>query len=118
MNVDLTSIRRGIILFSWPITLAVAGLIGMAACAGYDDHSTALAVMVSGILKPMFWAFIVLEVVALIWLAYNVRQLWRWENGELVGGCVDCGGTMQHKDGRYGHYSVCRMCSSKRNGWH
>lgn len=118
MDLDMTAIRRNIVLFALPTTLAVVGLIGMTFSAGYDDHSSALAVMVSGVFRMLFWPFAVLEFVALVWLARNAWQLWRWLNGELEGGCVQCGGTMQHKNGRWSQYSLCNMCGSTRQGWH
>ncbi|MNR69357.1 hypothetical protein D3C85_1945410 [compost metagenome] len=51
-------------------------------------------------------------------------SLWRWgllylwETGKLEGGCYSCGGPVSHKDGRYGPYSKCLICGSKREGWH
>lgn len=59
-----------------------------------------------------------IAVAGLLWMAWRVWLLWRWENGDLGGSCHNCAGTMSHHTGRYGDYSKCRMCGSKREGHH
>jgi hypothetical protein len=115
---DMTAVRRNLILFAWPTTLVVAGVIGMLACFGYDDNSEPLAGMVASIFRILFWVFAVLELGGLLWLVHNTWQLWRWMNGEMKGGCVECGGNMKQINGRWSQYSQCNMCASNRQGWH
>lgn len=59
MDIDMT-VRRNIVPFGLPTALAVIGLIGMTLFAGYYDHSSALAVMMSGMFRIGFWACTVL----------------------------------------------------------
>ncbi len=98
--------------------LAVVGLLGVLALASVDTSNDVPGPMLSAIWKPFMWLFIALEAVAASWVALTVWKLWRWESGGLEGGCVECGGIVRHRNGRYGPYSVCRMCGSKRSGWH
>jgi hypothetical protein len=118
MNLDLTAIQRNVRLFAVPILFSTMGLIGMLICAGHDDQSTPLAMMMIGILGVAFWPCLALALVGAAWLARNTWLLWRWENGELVGSCTKCGGVMHHRDGRWSQYSRCNMCGSTRQGWH
>lgn len=118
MNLDLTSIHRNIRLFALPTFISVAGVVGMLICVGHDDQSTPIATMMSGFLQILFWPAAVLSLGGIAWLVRNTWQLWCWQNGELIGSCNQCGGVMQHKDGRWSQYSRCNMCGSTRQGWH
>jgi len=53
-----------------------------------------------------------------IWLAWRAWVLIRWENGELVGDCHNCGGAMRELKGRWGEYRKCMMCGMNRSGPH
>lgn len=118
MNINITAIERYFRLFALPVFLMLIGLSGMmlfSVPAPASNHASALLSNVGQILFP---ASAALTLVASIWTAWNCWLLFRWERGDLEGGCNRCGGVMSHKDGRYGAYSVCKMCSGKREGWH
>jgi len=118
MNLDLTAIPRNVRLFALPILFSTVGLIGMLICAGHGDRNTPLAAMMTGVLQIAFWPALALALLGVSWLARNIWLLWRWQNGEVIGGCTTCGGVMRHEDGRWSQYSRCNICGSKRQGWH
>jgi hypothetical protein len=118
MNLDLTAIQRNVRLLALPILFSAVGLIGMLICSGDDDRSTPLAAMMIGVLQIAFWPALALALIGVSGLARNIWLLWRWENGEPIGNCTECGGVMQRRDGRWSQYSRCNMCGSKRQGWH
>lgn len=117
MEFNQTAIERNLRLYGLPGLIAFLGLVGTLVI---DPHP-------SGRPEEMYLAFIaegafILSAVALgvgaLWMAYNALLEWRWERGDLEGGCFKCSGPMRHLDGRYGPYSKCRMCGAKREGWH
>jgi hypothetical protein len=118
MNIDFTAIERYLRLFALPVFLMLIGLLGLmlfSNAAPAEGLAAALLANVGRILLP---ASAALTIAACLWGAWNYWLLFRWERGDLQGGCIRCGGVMSHKDGRYGTYSVCKMCGSKREGWH
>jgi hypothetical protein len=114
MNIEPNSTRLSISILGKPTVLA----IGIVFATGLDVANNPMMLILNAVGTPVLWISIAAEVCAVLWAARNLWQLRRWMNGELVGGCVECGGVMHHLDGRYGPYSVCKMCRSKRGGWH
>lgn len=45
---------------------------------------------------------------------FTTWELYRWGNGKTED-CYSCGGIVDHKDGRYGFYYKCRICSKTRS---
>lgn len=108
-------------LFGLPIFLGVGSLaVGLfLSMAGQSAAESAILAEVG----TLFWQAGRLIALAGVAAALGL-SLWRWwllylwESGKLEGGCFNCGGPMSHKDGRYGAYSKCQICGSKREGWH
>lgn len=118
MNIDITAIERYLRLFGLPMFLVLMGLLGMALFSGPAPAGDLAAAVLANIGQIVFPASAALTMAASLWGAWNYWLLFRWERGDLQGGCNRCGGVMSHKDGRYGTYSVCKMCGGKREGWH
>lgn len=117
MNIDITAIERWGRQLILPVFGFVVGMIIMVG-VGRMQMATGMLAGVAEVARMLFPWTVALPAVALLWAAHRVWQLWRWENGDLIGGCLSCGGPMSHMDGRYGPYSRCRMCGSKREGHH
>lgn len=118
MNIDITAIERYFRLFALPVFLMLIGFIGMVLFSGPAPAGGLASALLANVGRIFFPASAALTLVASIWTAWNCWQLFRWERGDLQGGCNRCSGVMSHKDGRYGTYSVCKMCGGKREGWH
>ncbi|MFI8744494.1 hypothetical protein ACIGKL_04980 [Pseudomonas sp. NPDC077186] len=118
MNINITAIERYIRLFGLPAFLMILGLVGMAFFSSKAPATDIASAVFASVVRLLFPASAGLTIAAALWLAWNCWQLHRWECGDLQGGCDRCGGVMSHKDGRYGAYSVCKMCGGKREGWH
>ncbi|HCL3894716.1 TPA: hypothetical protein N2B36_006362, partial [Pseudomonas aeruginosa] len=113
MNINITAIERYLKLFGLPMFLALMGLLGMGLFSGAAPAGSIAAAVLANVGVVLFPASAALTIAASLWLAWNCWLLYRWENGDLQGGCDRCGGVMSHKDGRYGAYSVCKMCGGK-----
>lgn len=118
MNLDPNSTMRNIRLFALPMLFTATGVFGMLFCAAHDDQSTPLAAMMSGVFQIIFWPSAALALLGVILLTRNTWRLWRWQNGELIGDCTNCGGQIRDKNGRWSLYRRCEMCGSTRQGWH
>lgn len=118
MNIDITAIERYLRLFGLPFFLIFVGFLGMALFSGSAPTAGLATAVLANIGRMLFPASVALTIAASLWVAWNCWLLFRWERGDLQGCCNRCGGVMSHKDGRYGMYSVCKMCGDKREGWH
>lgn len=119
MDINITEILKYLRLFGRPTVLTLAGLIGMALLANHAESTGGIAASVlAGVSRIFFPICAAIVLAGIAWLCWRLWLLYRWERGELNGGCHNCGGPVSHKDGRYGDYSVCIMCGSKRKGWH
>ena len=111
MEINVTAIERWVRQLATPVALILAGLVFVWAASKLEGLFGTPAVGMHT------WALAV-PLVGLIWAAWRLWQMYRWEAGDLEGGCLSCGGPMSQHDGRYGPYSRCRMCGDKREGWH
>ena len=118
MNFDFRTARLLIQLFSAPGAFVLIGLVGMVWSAEPSEVPPLLAGVIAPILRAVFLGGTGFTAIGLTWATWNCWQLYRWETGSVVGSCTNCGGLLSHRDGRYGAYSVCKMCGAKRNGWH
>lgn len=118
MNINITAVERYFRLFALPVFLMFIGLMGMMQFSAQAPASDLASALLANVGRVLFPASAVLTLVAFLWTVWNCWLLFRWELGDLHGGCNWCGGVMSHKDGRYGTYSVCKMCGGKREGWH
>jgi len=117
MDINITAIERLVRLFAQPAALMIIPLIGYAFLPDPSSVSPVLAGMAQ-VFKPVGGVLLVASLAGSGWMARRRGLLWKWESGDLDGGCDNCAGPMHHKDGRYGPYSVCMMCGSKREGHH
>jgi len=114
---DITAIERLIRLFVAPAALAICPMIGIAVLPNPAKLSPMLAGMAQ-IFVSMNLILALVSSAGLAWVVWRCWILWKWESGQRDGGCYSCAGPMHHKNGRYGPYSVCLMCGSKREGHH
>lgn len=117
MDINITAIERLVRLFAIPAAWAILPLIGYAILPDPGNSSPVLAGMAQ-VFQPVGNVMLLVSLAGVAWIARRFWLLWKWESGDLDGGCYNCAGPMQHKDGRYGPYSVCMMCGSKREGHH
>ncbi|MHB9798447.1 hypothetical protein ACYCAX_11615 [Pseudomonas sp. MT3] len=112
----MTNLPRFLRLNGRPVTLLLAGLAGAIlidpiASAPYEQISLPFK-------RALYFGALSMTAIGALWCSWNAWLEYRWSRGELNGGCDDCGGHVRHLSGRYGAYSKCLMCGSKRNGWH
>ncbi|MCM2317827.1 MAG: hypothetical protein NDI93_00680 [Pseudomonas sp.] len=108
-------------LFSLPLWVAFSGLIVgvLLSSAGQAATESATLAEVGKLFWQVGWLIALAGVVAALGISlWRWGLLYLWETGKLEGGCYGCGGPVSHKDGRYGPYSKCLICGSKREGWH
>jgi len=117
MDINITAIERLARLFAVPLATTILPLIGYAILPDPGNSSPVLAGMAQ-VFHPVGKVLLLASLPGATWIAWRFWLLWKWESGDLDGGCYNCAGSMQHKDGRYGPYSVCMMCGSKREGHH
>lgn len=117
MDINITAIERLIRLFTQPVALTIFPLIGYAFLPAPGNSSPVLA-GIAQVFHSIGGVLLLASLIGVAWGAKRCWMLWKWESGDLDGGCYNCAGPMQHKDGRYGPYSVCIMCGSKREGHH
>jgi hypothetical protein len=117
MDINVTAIERNIRLFAGPVGLCVLGSVVILAAGQWAPTSPVL----SGLKAISEMASLVGAVAAAsgcLWGGWRLWLLYQWENGLVDGCCYNCGGPMKHLSGRYGDYSKCLMCGSKRQGHH
>ena len=117
MDINITAIERLARLFAVPLATTIIPLIGYAILPDPGNSSPLLAGMAQ-VFQPVGKVLLLASLPGAAWVAWRCGLVWKWESGDLDGGCYNCAGPMQHKDGRYGPYSVCLMCGSKREGCH
>ncbi len=112
MEINVTAIERWVRQLGVPVAASLLGLVlvwaaevlsGMPAVRGLVTREVLLGVGL-------------IPLAGMIWAAWRVWQMYRWEVGELQGDCQECGGVLSHRTGKYGPYSQCRMCGKKREG--
>ena len=119
LNINFTALSRNLRLFAAPALLLAASLILSLCAASYTTGtSPVLDMLMHTFGRLLSWAALACFAVGGAWYGYNLWQLYRWERGDLIGGCAHCAGPMSHLSGRFGAYSKCKMCGSKRSGWH
>lgn len=114
----MSSLDRAFRLYSGPVVLAVIGVVGVALVDPSPVAAPGFEQMLVPFKRMLFFGACGAAIVGALWGAWNVFLEYRWARGDLNGGCHNCGGPMRHKDGRWGAYSKCIMCGSKREGWH
>lgn len=115
MDINITAIERNLRFYGAPAALTIFGLIGTLLID--PNPSGPVPVMIlAPLAKGVFLACAAATAAGALWLGYRAVLEWRWQRGALDGGCLNCGGPMRHLDGRYGSYSKCMMCGSKREG--
>lgn len=118
MDISITAIERNLRLYGVPFGMMVIGGIGLLLV----DPSSQVTGSVGQVLAPLKrYAFLGLGSLAMagaLWGGWRAWLEWRWANGNLVGGCYSCGGSIRHLRGRYGDYSKCLMCGAKQKGHH
>ena len=108
-------------LFGLPLWVAFRSLIlgFLLSSAGHAAAESVIFAEAGKFLGQAGWLIASAGVVAALGMSlWRWGLLYLWESGKLEGGCYNCGGPMSHKDGRYGPYSKCLICGSKREGWH
>lgn len=116
---NITMIERMLRLFAAPSALVLVSMLAMSMLHGEPGASTdLLSSLTSHLWEMLRWPLLATFAWGILWFFLNAWRLYRWESGEADGGCINCGGPMSHKDGRYGPYSKCLICGSKREGWH
>ena len=116
---NITLIERMLRLFAIPCFLVLSSMLGMAMLKGAAIPSNGhLSAIGSSLWEVLRWPLLGVFAWGLLWFLWNAWRLYRWESGEADGGCNRCGGPMSQMDGRYGPYSKCLICGSKREGWH
>lgn len=114
----MSDLERAFRLYARPILLIFIGLIGMGFVALTPDSAGVFDQMLLPIKRTVFYGALAVSCGGFLWFCWNAYLEYRWARGELDGGCHNCGGPMRHLSGRWGSYSKCRMCGSKREGWH
>lgn len=117
MDINITAIERLARLFALPAAATLLPLIIFAVLPDTDSSSQLLAEL-AALIHYIRGGLLLACLAGLAWAAKRCWTLWKWERGDLDGGCYNCAGPMHHKDGRYGPYSICLMCGSKREGHH
>lgn len=117
MDINVTAIERNVRRYALPGLLALIGVVAMLLIDPSATPTSVFEKIVAPLKKGMFWLAVGLALSGLTWGIYRAWLEFRWLQGELLGGCDHCGGPVRHLDGRYGAYSKCLMCGSKRNGW-
>jgi len=119
LDINITALTRNFRLFAAPASLALISLSISLAVDSYTPGSGPIGdAMMTAIRPILLWGSFGGLIVGGGWYAFNLWQLYRWENGNLVGGCDRCGGPVRHLNGRYGAYSKCKMCGGTRSGWY
>ncbi|WP_141124109.1 hypothetical protein [Pseudomonas marincola] len=119
MDINITAIERSIQLFAGPVIVIFGVMVAMwALSSGANSESKMVANIARGIWDMARWPLLAACVGGVVWFLWRAWQLYRWETGALDGGCMNCAGTMSHRSGKHGDYSVCNMCGSKREGHH
>ncbi|MCY1544850.1 hypothetical protein D9M68_807580 [compost metagenome] len=118
MDINITAIERNLRLYGLPAFLILIGLIGVILIDPSSAPTNPMLQAIAPIKKMAFYGAAGLGSFGALWALRMAWLEYRWSRGELDGGCHNCGGPMRHLDGRYGAYSKCLMCGSKRKGWH
>jgi hypothetical protein len=113
---NITSIERNLRFYGPPGILLLIGMAGLLLIDPSGKGASGLSLIALPFSQFLFYGAGVITMFGLLWLGYRAWLEWRWERGELDGGCMKCGGVVKHHDGRYGAYSKCMMCGAKRKG--
>ena len=109
---NITKVEQYVRVLALPVGCVLLGLFfGLIAGAAKDSLYLASA---AGYLAVGGFT---LAAGGLLWSAWSLFQMERWENGAVIGTCPKCGGAESNLDGKYGPYSRCKMCGAKREGW-
>lgn len=117
MDINITTIWRWYRNLAHPALTFTIGMAIMIAVGRLQSADGPL-LFLGNLAQSIFPWTPLIPLVALCWAAYAAWTIWRWENGDRNGPCLNCGGPMSSHTGRYGDYSVCKMRASKREGWH
>lgn len=116
MDINITEVERGLRFFGGPVCVTVVGLAGMAFVDQVTDIQGSFAVMVHQVATVAFLGMLAIFALGIAWTMRRGWLLYRLQRGDLVGNCQSCAGPMAHHSGRYGAYSKCLICGSKREG--
>lgn len=115
----MTALARSFRLFAAPAALILFSFSVSLAIGSYTpDTNPIWDSMMQSIGPVLTWVSLTGLIAGGAWYGFNLWQLYRWERGNLEGGCDRCGGSVRHLNGRYGAYSKCKMCGGTRSGWH
>ncbi|MNZ55669.1 hypothetical protein D3C78_736010 [compost metagenome] len=118
VDINITAIERNLRLYGLPAFLLLLGLAGVALIDPSAPPASQIEQVIAPIKRIVFLGAAALAAVSAVWCLWRAGLEYRWSRGALDGGCHNCSGPMRHFDGRYGPYSKCLMCESKRKGWH
>lgn len=117
MDINITAIWRWCRNLALPAIIFIIGMVIMITLGRLQSADGPMQFL-GNVAQSLFPWTPLIPFAGLCWAAYAIWAIWRWENGERDGPCQNCGGPMSSHTGRYGDYSVCKMCGSKREGWH
>lgn len=118
MDINVTAIERNIRLYALPGLLTLIGISAVLLIDPAAASTSPVDQIVAPLKRGIFWVAVGFIMAGIVWGLYRAWLEFRWMQGELLGDCDNCGGPLRHLDGRYGAYSKCLMCGSKRKGWH
>lgn len=119
MDINLTAIARSFRVYAIPTTLIATSLIMLWLLGpGSEPSPRSIEMMLQGVREKLRWFALLVLVAGVLGAIYSTWELHQWRQGKLSGGCHNCGGSTMHRSGRYGPYSICKMCGSKREGHH
>lgn len=118
VDINITAIERNLRLYALPGAMVVIGVVGSLLVDPNPAHTGTVVDMLEPAKRYVSLAFALVALAGALWGGYRAWLEWRWEQGMSSGGCLNCGGDMQQFEGRYGNYSKCLMCGSKRKGHH
>lgn len=114
----MNDLDRRLRLYARPGMLLLIGLVLLFSVDPTAPVANPFEQVLVPVKKMLFFASIGLTAAGLVWGSWRAWLAYRWEAGKLDGGCENCGGPLQHREGRWGDYSKCIMCGSTRKGWH
>ncbi|MGP3789798.1 hypothetical protein [Pseudomonas sp. B392_1p] len=117
MEINLTAIERNFRLFAGPALVTLVPTI-ILVTFGEVSQTNPYMVGLAAVLRPVFLGLAAIALMGVIWFSWRLWLIYRWEKGDLNGGCNNCAFVVKHRSGRYGNYSECLNCGSKREGWH
>lgn len=116
VDINITAIERNLRLYALPVAMMMIGVTASLLLDPVPARAGAPFGMLAPVMRYASLGFALLGLAGALWGGYRAWLEWRWGQGLSEGGCLRCGGDMQHLDGRYGSYSKCLMCGAKRKG--